>query len=162
MKSIFALFVLLSLLFGCRSYEISTKSNQINLDTVRVDTGTRNNARQPKGGQPTTIKQNSTFIGATIDSAIVIDSLRYRLRVYLNTAVPESEVSLAEAGQNLELEPGYFVGEQGKIKLDDERNRTLFKLRSAKRGDSFIGSIALEPHSGWVIINVESVMFQPR
>jgi hypothetical protein len=110
-----------------------------------------------KPPMPTAIKPNLTLIGAVVDSVVVTDSINYKIFFYVNTAIPEGGLeSIAEANQRISAVASYVVGEDGRIDMNHERNKRLFRLREAVEGDVFIGKISLTDKHGWVIVDVES------
>ncbi len=135
-------------LTGCQSNKEALKSE----DSSGSEMGFKQQA-------PNTIKDNSTLVGAVIDSVFLLDDLNYKLVVTLQTAIPERfEETVAEPGRVVELQPRYIFNENKIPDLSHPVNKKLHDLRKIKKGGFFIGNITLTPDFKWYITAVE--MFQ--
>lgn len=112
--------------------------------------------QQPIMNPRAAIKENSTFVGAVVVTVDLIDSIEYKFRVNLQTAIPEqSGVALLEPGQSLEVYPAFIIDENAKIDLNNPINKKLLELRTLKKKGYFIGKLTVAPDNKCYITDVD-------
>jgi hypothetical protein len=106
----------------------------------------------------TALKQNLSAVEAVIDSVALGPAPgEYSLRVTLTrTTGVEPMENLAEAGQKITLVPQYVLGSTGAPDTASVRNKGLMGLRSATKGETLKGRIALGSDGRWVLVEVNS------
>jgi hypothetical protein len=110
---------------------------------------------QRRGQAPTVFKQNISVIEGRIDSVITDDDRNFRVMVTINSSIPEEDIdSYADAGQQIICVPEYFIGDNGKIDEENNRNRKLMLLRGVKPGEHIKVKISLGRKGEWKIIEV--------
>ena len=135
------------LLIGCSSSDKFSSSEQTKSGSPYVPV-LRSHA-------PAAVKQNATRIEAIIDTVIFRDNPDYRLSIRLKSYTGvEGADNLFEGAHQLALEPGYVLNDQGKLDLQNERNKNIFTLQMHKRGDAFAGIISRMENGNWKLIEV--------
>ncbi len=110
----------------------------------------------PPGGpsQSAVIKDNRTMIGSVILSIELVDVYKYTVHVVLRTALPAgSGESLAEPGQELTLSPSYTLDSNGRVVMEDARNKRLYDVRAMKKGEALLGRITLHQDGVWYLFD---------
>jgi hypothetical protein len=149
MKSIRLFFVIqvLVIVTGCRHMETS---RQAGADSTSA-------ARRPMVKQQTAIKPNTSSVSGIITALELVDSLRYKVSIQVNSSLPEGSMeNFAEPGQQIVAAPQFFLSGSGFVDTTVERNKRLLGIRTARSGDMFIGKISLTAKGNWVIVDVES------
>lgn len=142
----------------CRSSEHGRKSPPDSSAAVQNASESTKVAVPHQTGAQTTIKQNSSFVTAVIDSIIPVDEFRYRLYATVLTVEARGAMeNLAESNQKLELRPEYTLNDRGVVDTNDERNKSILRLRSAHPGETFSGKVSLTVPGGWIITLVEKI-----
>lgn len=149
MKCIRLFFVIqvIVIVTGCRPGEASRQAGADSTSALR---------RQVAKKQ-TAIKPNASSVSGIITALELIDSLRYKVSIQINSSLTAGSMeNFAEPGQHIVAAPQFFLTEGGFIDTTVERNKRLLGLRTARSGDMFIGKISLTANGNWVIVDVES------
>ncbi len=137
------LFLLLTISILSCSNNVSDKNDKGNIQTQ---------SNNKISGQ--TIKQNKSIITAKLVSKEIIDEENFVLKVkVLEVEDNPNYESMAIAGEEYELKPGFYFDENKEIP-DNERNRGLKRLTILNAGDQFKAEISLEQLQGWIIYRV--------
>jgi|GEM_PF-3233881 len=144
---LFFIIQVLVIVTGCRPTETSRQAGADSTSALR----------RPMVKQQTVIKPNASSVSGIITALELIDSMRYKVSIQVNSSRPEgSMVNLAEPGQQIVAAPQFFLTGSGFIDTTVERNKKLLGIRSARPSDMFIGKISLTAKGNWVIVDVES------
>ena len=137
-------------LFLLLSISILSCSNDMSNKNDKGNTQIPPNNKKP--GQ--TVKQNKSIITAKLVSKEVADEQNFILKVkILGVEDNPNYESIAVAGEEYELKPGFYFDENKEIP-DNERNRELKKLTTLNAGDDFRAEISLEQLQGWIVHRV--------
>ena len=102
----------------------------------------------------TVMKPNFIALTATVESVVVIDTLRYRLIVRTTSATSNEGMEVPTAGERLELTPQFLLTGDSTIDVASARNGRLSSFRHAGRGKTFSGTILQNREHRWILINV--------
>ncbi len=144
-----ALFVILfsSLLGGCCSTGEGRKGSSA--DTSVAASSPPNDGRD----RSTVMKPNFIALTATVESVVVIDTLRYRLIVRITSATSNEGMEVPTAGERLELTPQFLLTGDSTVDLASARNTRLSSFRHAGRGKTFSGTILQNREHQWILID---------
>ena len=111
-------------------------------------------AVQRPAENPTVSRLNPISLSAVVQSVTIIDSIRFRLTVKtISTALQEGEGITSD--QTIDLIPSYEKTTTGDIDLTVGRNRRLHALRHAAVGTALKGSLLLDRHQQWLLLDYE-------
>lgn len=142
------LFLLTVRFIGCYS------TDHVQKGTSTDRSQTLSSAKE-EGDRLTVMKPNFIAITASVESVVVIDSVRYRLIVHLKSATSNEGMEAPASDQRLELTPQFIRAADSSIDATHARNKRLLSLRRAQPGDTFSGTIALNPQRQWLLIEVD-------
>ena len=145
MKSLIIVFILSgSCIFGCCSANNSQEEGsqkEVNLSDT--------------SNQRTVQRYNVSTISAIVDSVSLIDTALYRLYVRTITTTSEGGESLL-LGESVELTPHYVFNDLSGIDWAIEINRKLRSVRDIHPGSPIRGTVMLDQHQHWILVDVES------
>ncbi|MDI6804466.1 MAG: hypothetical protein QME58_11585 [Bacteroidota bacterium] len=119
--------------------------------------------QQPVMNPRAAIKENSTFVGAVIVSVDLIDSVNYKFKVNLQTAIADHSMpTLLEPGQSVEVFPAFNLDENNKVDMKNPINKKLLELRILKAKGYFIGKLTVAPDNKCYITEVEVFQNPPE
>jgi len=91
----------------------------------------------------------------TVDSVVIVDTHRYRAYLYITEVMPQGGLpALAEAGQHIVASPEFVMSGGNSIDGENQRNKNLLGLRTAKPGDPFNVMISLRSDGTWLLLDV--------
>jgi len=108
----------------------------------------------PDTSAPTVMKPNFITMTATIDSIIVLDSIRYRLIIRLISASSTEGAEAPNTDQRLVLVPQFVQAKESTEDWTNPRNARLLALRRKHQGDTISGTISLNKQQQWILIDV--------
>ena len=146
--------IILFSIIGCNSNKNTVKDNeQHNTDTLKAEQAF---PPPPPINVETAIKENSTIVGAVVDSLELLDPVNYRITVYLMTAIPnQNSENILEPGQTIIVYPAFIFNESNQIDFSNPINNKLIQLRTLKKKGYFIGNISLAADKKYYITSVE-------
>lgn len=112
---------------------------------------------EAQSANPTVMKPNFIAITATIESLIVIDTIRFRLMVVLHSASSTEGMESLSAGERIELTPKYILADDSSINPNDARNKELLSIRSASAGEQISGVIMWNPTHHWLLLSAKKL-----
>ncbi len=113
------------------------------------------NQRQDNTGSPAYIKSNLSSVEAVIDSIVIIDDVLFEVDMRLVSVAPAGgSESIAEQGQHIRAIP-LFSHSSGTVPdTDNQRNKNLLSLRSAKSGARLKGIVTFSREGKWMLVDV--------
>lgn len=119
--------------------------------------------QQPVMNPRAAIKENSTFVGAVIVTVDLIDSINYKFKVNLQTAIADHSMpTLLEPGQTVEVFPAFILDENNNVDMNNPINKKLLELRNLKKKGYFIGKLTVAPDNKCYITQVEVFQNPPE
>ncbi len=112
--------------------------------------------QQPVMNPRAAIKENSTFAAAVVVTVDLIDSINYKFKVYLQTAIADQSMpTILEPGQSVEVFPAFILDENNKVDMNNPINKRLIELRNLKKKGYFIGKLTVAHDNKCYITGVD-------
>ncbi|MDP2208198.1 MAG: hypothetical protein Q8K98_05400 [Bacteroidota bacterium] len=119
--------------------------------------------QQPVMNPRAAIKENSTFVGAVVVTVDLIDSINYKFKVNLQTAIADHSMpTLLEPGQSVEVFPAFILDENNDVDMNNPINKKLLELRILKKKGYFIGKLTVAPDNKCYITEVDVFQNPPE